>query len=171
MKAEAIFLEGHQVVFELWRMFQKHQWRLNGEPLVQWSRLPSLASRHTQSLRQRMEGKLYCCSALSNSWVFACLSHLLTDVGVFFIVFFSHIYSLCYYCYYWIKIGFWIDDRIVKLKFMKDRWDRCLKRFDKGRNLVSQWYIRCLYGLDMGWCVPWLVFPSLYIRVFSPQYR
>jgi hypothetical protein len=31
--------------------------------------------------------------------------------------------------------------------------------FDKDRNLVSQWHIRCPCGLDMDWCVPWFAFP------------
>ena len=42
---------------------------------------------------------------------------------------------------------------------MRDRWNRGLIGFDKNRNLVSQWHIRCSYGLDMGWYVPWFAFP------------
>jgi hypothetical protein len=72
----------------------------------------------------------------SNFRVFVCLNHLLAEVGAFFIVFFSQVCSLCCYCCCcWIKIGLWIDDRVLKLKFTRNRG---LIRFDKEKNLINQ---------------------------------
>ena len=81
----------------VWRVFWKHQWRSNGEPLLQWSKSLSITSRPTQSFRRRMDGKLYCCSTTSNSRVFACLSHLTVSVGTFIIIFSSQV--CCFYYY------------------------------------------------------------------------
>jgi hypothetical protein len=48
------------------------------------------------------------------------------------------------------QTSLYIDDRVVRMKFTRDRRDRDLIRLDKGMNLVSQWHFGCLYGLGMG---------------------
>jgi hypothetical protein len=54
------------------------------------------------------------------------------------------------YCCCWRTSGLRIDDRIVRMKFIRDKRDKGLIKLEKKRNLVSQWYFRCLYGLGMG---------------------
>jgi hypothetical protein len=56
---------------------------------------------------------------------------------------------LVVYCCCWRKPGLWIDDRVVKMKFIRNRMDRGLIRLDKRRNLVSEWHFRCPCGLGM----------------------
>jgi hypothetical protein len=119
--------------------------------LFRWSRSPSLASRPIQLLRWRTEGKLHYYSASLNFKVLACLNHLVVEVGTFISVFSSHVCSLCCYCCCWIKIGLWIDDRVLKLKFTRNRG---LIRFDKEKNLINQWYFKYSCGLGIHWCRP-----------------
>jgi hypothetical protein len=73
---------------------------------------------------------------MSNSRVFVCINHLVTKIGAIYYFIFLYILIVYYCC--WRKINFWIDNRIVRMKFTRDRTDRGLIRFDKGRNLVSQ---------------------------------
>jgi hypothetical protein len=79
----------------------------------------ALASRPTQLLKWRTEGKLYNYSALLNSRIFTYLGHLIAEVWAIITVFSSHVYTL--YCC-WLRTGFYIDDQVNKLKFMKIRW-------------------------------------------------
>jgi hypothetical protein len=50
----------------------------------------------------------------------------------------------------WINPSIWIDDRIGRMEFIRVRRNKGLIRFDKGKNLGSQWHFRCPCGLGMG---------------------
>jgi hypothetical protein len=77
-----------------------------------------LALRSTQSPNCRTEDKLYCCSTLSNSRIFVCLSHLVAEVGAFIVIYILYVYNLCY-C--WLKADVRIDDRVFRLKIKRVR--------------------------------------------------
>jgi hypothetical protein len=74
------------------------------------------------------------------------VNHLVAEVEV---ICYFFLYKLVVCCC-WKNSGLWIDDWVGRMEFTRVKRDKGLIRFDKGKNLGSQYHFRCPCGLGMG---------------------